>query len=206
VVHEGGGSRARASASGARGQTRHDAHTRTGTRHYRSIANILCLPVFLAQKLLDSPEAGPARNAQLASHWLHESARSGHVDSQFLLAQRSEATDPRRSFEWLRKAAVNGHAQAQYLVGVAFASNNAGQTSDALTDEERAKEAAKWFSLASEQGNVHAQVRLGFRQYHGVGVKQDKGTAIMWLNNAAEAVRMTPSRVWRRADRACRFR
>lgn len=124
----------------------------------------------------------------MAAHWLKEAAQSGHLDSQFLMAQRSEASDPAVAFDWYAKAAQNGHAHAQYLIGLAHANNTAPAAHAEAEATERRAAAARWFSLASEQGNVHAQARLGFMLFNGIGVKQDCGTGIMWLNNAAEAV------------------
>ena len=47
-------------------------------------------------------------------------------------------------------------------------------------------QAAKWFRLAAEQGNVDAQYNLGTMYSNGQGVPQDYAQAVKWLRLAAE--------------------
>lgn len=186
----------------------------------------------LSQHLLHTAEPSHSRDLRAAAHWLHESARAGHTESQFRLAQQLEQAHPAdaveltRAYGWYRRAAQAGHAQAQYLLGLAYAENkpvvqayyarpptpsavatpavsqppttspsSASSSSAASASSsshlDRDQSAAKWFSRATDQGNVHAQARLGFALWNGVGVQPERGTAIMWLNNAAEAVSQT---------------
>lgn len=46
-------------------------------------------------------------------------------------------------------------------------------------------EAAKWYRRAAEQGNVLAQIRLGWLCERGDGVKQDYAEAYFWFSLAA---------------------
>jgi TPR repeat protein len=45
-------------------------------------------------------------------------------------------------------------------------------------------EARKWFALAAAQGDPHAQRHLGILYAKGLGVKQNKILAYMWLDIA----------------------
>lgn len=47
------------------------------------------------------------------------------------------------------------------------------------------EEAARWFQLAAELGNAHAQYNLGYMFGRGEGVLQDYVSAHMWYNIAA---------------------
>ena len=46
-------------------------------------------------------------------------------------------------------------------------------------------EAASWYRKAAEQGDAHAQSKLGDMYNRGCGVPQDCAEAHMWLNLAA---------------------
>jgi TPR repeat protein len=48
------------------------------------------------------------------------------------------------------------------------------------------QEAFKWYRLATEQGDAHAQVGLGVIYYDGLGVTQDYQEAFKWYRLAAE--------------------
>lgn len=57
---------------------------------------------------------------------------------------------------------------------------------DALRTREEAKEAAKWFRKAAEQGFIPAQMELGNMYAHGHGVEKDATEAANWFARAAE--------------------
>jgi TPR repeat protein len=127
---------------------------------------------------------------------LKQAAAQGHTESQFLLAQKLESDQQNEeAFEWYRQAAEGGHAKAQFLVGQAYANNalpaSLQSASSSSSASSRYETASKWLSLASEQGNVPAQCRLGFLCFHGVGMEANKPMGVMWLTNAAEAVSRT---------------
>ena len=52
--------------------------------------------------------------------------------------------------------------------------------------EQNYEEAAKWWRLAAEQGNVKAQYNLGCSYEDGKGVEQNHEEAIKWYRLAAE--------------------
>jgi hypothetical protein len=65
---------------------------------------------------------------------------------------------------------------AQWYIGSAY------EGGDILGFAQDYKEAAKWYRLAAEQGNVQAQYSLGYLYSKGLGVPQDYVEAHMWLN------------------------
>ncbi|MDF1556112.1 MAG: tetratricopeptide repeat protein, partial [Deferrisomatales bacterium] len=49
--------------------------------------------------------------------------------------------------------------------------------------------AARWYRLAAEQGNPDAQMFLGSAYLEGRGVHRDIGSALLWLDLAANTLR-----------------
>jgi len=43
----------------------------------------------------------------------------------------------------------------------------------------------KWFRKSAEQGNQHAQYRMGAAYLNGVGVGKDKAEALRWFRKSA---------------------
>jgi len=76
----------------------------------------------------------------------------------------------------LRERAAAGQTQAQYEFGVALLCMRPWQP----------EEAARWMTLAAEEGHRGAQSVLGWMHMSGVGVKHDDATAAKWLRAAAE--------------------
>ena len=81
--------------------------------------------------------------------------------------------------------------------------------------DEDALEAARWFTLAAQQGLAVSQARLGAMHEHGKGVAQDDALAHAWYSlafaggqkNAAERIaalekRMSPEQRARAAELA----
>ena len=76
------------------------------------------------------------------------------------------------------KHALEGNEDAQLTMGHLCLAKVAG-----LSDQD----AAKWFLLAANQGNVMAQANLGLKYYQGTGgVSQSYTEALRWLRPAAE--------------------
>lgn len=48
------------------------------------------------------------------------------------------------------------------------------------------KEAVKWFTRASKQGNIEAQYNLGHFYFYGCGVEKNQAEAVRWFRKAAE--------------------
>ncbi|CAM1656372.1 Sel1-like repeat [Bartonella choladocola] len=71
------------------------------------------------------------------------------------------------------------NAITQYNLGVSYLTGQGGVNQDMA-------EAAKWFKLAAEKGNVSAYFNLGLMYKNGQGVSQDKEKAAKWFKLAAE--------------------
>lgn len=78
---------------------------------------------------------------------------------------------------------------AQHIVALSFVAALRGRHEDAPGDGQIPKdesEAAKWYSLAAEQGNVEAQYELAECLYYGLGIPKDEAAATKWYLLAAE--------------------
>lgn len=74
--------------------------------------------------------------------------------------------------------AAKGDLPAQYNLGVTFA--------DGVGVQQDLHEAAKWWTLAAEQGHAQAQYNLGHCYAEGELGQPDAKEAIKWLGRAAE--------------------
>lgn len=76
------------------------------------------------------------------------------------------------------KAARRGDAVAQYRLGNYYYYGQGGLPVDY-------SQAVKWYRLAADQGNVRAQLALGFCYFHGCGVHRNvwKGIRLIIMPN-----------------------
>jgi TPR repeat protein len=165
----------------------------------------------LIQSLLSSPSSGSHYNLEESRYYLSQAAKQNHIESMFELGealmkeekkkkQKEDKTNlnenRKEAIEWYKKAAEAGHAQSQYIIGMMCAENkiildshSSPSASSSSSPRSHHYHSVEWFQLASNQGHVGSQCRLGFLYYNGIGVDAvDKSTGIMWLTNAAEAV------------------
>ncbi|QSV46895.1 double zinc ribbon domain-containing protein [Geobacter benzoatilyticus] len=89
----------------------------------------------------------------LASHFLEDAAKRGHVDAQYSLGYlywdgKLTSRDMAKAQHWLSAAAQNGHIDAQYLLGYIF---HEGQ----VVPRDMAK-AQYWLTMAAQQGHQDA--------------------------------------------------
>ena len=75
-------------------------------------------------------------------------------------------------------AAGKGNTDAQWQLGQIYLGYF-------CNDEQNAKEAAKWYRKAAEQGRAEAQYGLGELYANGNGVQQDNSQALTWFTKAA---------------------
>ena len=86
--------------------------------------------------------------------------------------------DERGGFLAYMDATLFNDADAMFCVGECLRSGKG------VTKNET--EAVKWYRKAAEQGNVHAQNRLGFSYLKGNGVAKNATEAVKWLRKVAE--------------------
>ena len=117
-----------------------------------------------------------------------------HAGGHGMLADHTEA------MKWFRRAANQGHAKSQFELGVM---HQRGMSSSVSHTRVIAKtgfgvapapnhqrlgisyaEAAKWYSLAANQGLVEAQYNLGLMYASGGGVPEDYVRAYVWWSVA----------------------
>lgn len=162
----------------------------------------------LAQKL-QSQSRFAAAHRQLAL-----SARAGHVDAQFRLADAyMRGTGCVRSgseaLRWYERAAMAGQRDAQFELGVALLTDHdtswcagpsanwvalsSGENSEAVafvfpggtSIEKDAERAAYWLEQSANAGKPEAQANLGWLLLKGIGSSVDRASAHHWLTLAA---------------------
>jgi TPR repeat protein len=83
-------------------------------------------------------------------------------------------------FAATKKKAEAGDAKAQFNLGLRY------QKGVPYGFNKDADEAVKWYRLAADQGNAHAQYKLGEMYDEGDGVPKDYAEAVKWFRLAAE--------------------
>jgi uncharacterized protein len=133
--------------------------------------------------------AGVKRNWVESAKWFSKAADAGDESAAFVLSflgrywrHREGANAPPIIYELVEKAAKSGFAVAQFSLGVMNF-----PIGDPSFDAEKGKpvQALVWYRRAAEQGDIAAQVALGFAYAQGIGVVQDYIEADKWFNIAA---------------------
>lgn len=84
------------------------------------------------------------------------------------------------SMSQLRQFAANGDSAAEYGIGLRYLG---GDEAEGIKQDE--KEAARWFTVAAEHGNVAAESKLGFLYWSGNhGLPKDLSKAYLWTTIA----------------------
>ena len=131
------------------------------------------------------------RNALNRSDFIRKNAEAGHAKSQLEIANfyfhgynaedKAISVDRAEALKWYLKAAEQGNMEAQYHLGILYASDlgivapNEYEVRFArkFKSPPNYEEAAKWFQMAAEQGDVNSQYYLSYQFRDGLGVKQD---------------------------------
>lgn len=87
--------------------------------------------------------------------------------------------DINRAFKLYLSAANKGHAESQFRVALI---SDGGK---GMPQGNKAKEVAKWMTLAAEQDHAEAQYYLGGFYLGGVGVPKNTVEATKWFKRAA---------------------
>lgn len=81
-------------------------------------------------------------------------------------------------FKDILNEAQVGDAEAQRIIAYRYSSGEGGAPKDFVKSD-------KWYKLSAEQGNLRAQLNLGYNYYIGRGVSQNYDEAIKWYRLAA---------------------
>jgi uncharacterized protein len=124
--------------------------------------------------------AGAQRDPRLAARYFESAAEAGHPWVQFRLAQTLDqsGSDRARSLELKFAAARAGVADSAALLGTQYREGRGGVARDPA-------EAARWFTVAAENGVPEAQHNLGLMHYRGEGVPRQLHDALRWMRQAA---------------------
>ena len=124
--------------------------------------------------------AGAPRDPRLATRYFESAAEAGNPWAQFRLAQMYDVagTNRGRSLELKTAAANAGVAEAAAQLGTQYREGRGGVARDPV-------EAARWFTVAAENGVPQAQYNLGLMYYRGEGVPRQLYEALKWMRQAA---------------------
>lgn len=129
--------------------------------------------------------AGVSKNEYKAFGFYKKAADAGHSESQYIISNMYKngvgiKKNSDKFFFWLQKSAENGYLEAQNNLGSIF------DTGAHRISINKAA-AAKWYSLAAEQGDNLAQCNLAVLYLRGDGIKQniDEGFRLLKLSAAS---------------------
>ena len=123
---------------------------------------------------------GVPEDPVLGAEWYRKSAEAGNAQGMYYLALDYEygtgvEQDDEEAKKRYRKAADEGCAPAQRRIG------------DYYVDEEKYKDAMRWYEKAAEQGDGASFNEIGLMYSNGNGVRQDVNKAFGWFQRSAEA-------------------
>ena len=133
--------------------------------------------------------AGLQRDWVESAKWFSKAADAGDESAVFVLSflgrywrHREGASAPPIIYELVERVAKSGFAVAQFSLGVM--NYPIGDSSFDAANANLAQ-ALVWYRRAAEQGDIGAQVALGFAYTQGIGVVQDYIEADKWFHIAA---------------------
>lgn len=129
--------------------------------------------LFLYDTIFLKPETN-----EKAERFFQLAADQGDAKGQFchgcMIVKRTGMQNDMGAIQWFNKSATQGYSEGQAAMG------------RACLEQSNYKEAAKWFELASEQGDTGATIELGRLIYEGKGTEIDQATAIDMFRQVAE--------------------
>jgi TPR repeat protein len=125
------------------------------------------------------------KNHKAASKWFSRAAKEGHVESMYEIADSLERgfgvdKNEKEALEWFETAALHGHTKSAYRAGILHLYLSPTGDSDYTLGK-----ATDWLTLAGEEGNLDAQLRMGDLNYEGkFGLEKDYVKAAHWYSLA----------------------
>lgn len=125
----------------------------------------------------------PADDAAAKTAKVHELAKKGNSNAQFLLARmyfsgKHVKQDLPTAFIWCRKAALKGHKDAPFFLGAMYYEGKG--------TAQNFPEAFKWLKKAADGRNSRALFMIGEMYYGGKGVAQSNAEAEKYYSEAAK--------------------
>lgn len=121
---------------------------------------------------IKAEEAAATGDFELANEWYKMQEESYKAADKLFKAAEKEEKD------------IKGYAPAQNDLGSVY--YNGKGVAQSLTEDERWKEAFKWYKDAADQGFASSQSSLGFMYYLGKGVDQNPKKAMKLWEKAAK--------------------
>ena len=145
---------------------------------------------FQKDLVLKSPQGDDAKvspSVESSNKLQHriERAENGEVQMQYRVARcyhTGEGTnkDVKAALYWYEKAALNGHLQSQRMMGWAHS------TYGDLSIQKSVQEAFRWYKMAADQGDSHAQLYISSSYLKGQGTSMNLVESFKWALAAAE--------------------
>ncbi len=132
----------------------------------------------LAADILAQGRGGVSVDEARAAAFYEQAALGGDGQAQFLVARRSERTDPSHATAMYLAAANNGYEAAFPLI--------AGRLYEGIGTARNFEAAAKWSERAGQAGDVPSLIRLGEMYLQGQGVARSETEAVTWYRRAAD--------------------
>lgn len=123
-------------------------------------------------------------NPEQAFYWMEKAAGNGSAEAEYYLSLFYEdglgvnEPDLSTGMKWLRQAAEHDYAYASYELGLAYLAGKTGSVD--------AYQGAVWLDKAAREGVVRAQRQLAGLYEQGVGVAQNRASAVYWYRQASE--------------------
>lgn len=132
----------------------------------------------LAAEILAQGRGGVAADEGRAAAFYEQAALGGDAQAQFLVARRSERTDPSHATAMYLAAANSGYEPAFPLI--------AARLYQGIGTARSFEAAASWSRRAGEAGDVPSLIRLGEMYLQGQGVARSEADAATWYRRAAD--------------------
>ncbi|HAS41894.1 MAG TPA: hypothetical protein DCS93_15545 [Microscillaceae bacterium] len=113
---------------------------------------------------------------QNALQSFRKAAMLDNTDAMMELGYLHEESASLQMAYWQRLAALNGHPLGQFEIGKHL---HASQTSNL-------DQTVYWYTLAAQQGDLEAQLKLSYIYYEGEGMNENTFYSLYWLEKAAQ--------------------
>ena len=127
-------------------------------------------------------------NTEMINQHVDQAERNNSLFSTLLLHEVYRdgigvAKDSKKAQQYLKKGAEAGDTDSQKKWALM------------LLNSKNPEEAAKWFKTLADKGNATGVYYYGYLLYKGMGIQQDKGAGVKYLQRAADAGMVPANRI-----------
>jgi len=151
-------------------------------------------------------------NGEKALYWYEKAAMQGDLAAQNIIADCYDDGNVPKHWVWNIPQTTsdnNGNGKktpmyrrrSDYLTYSRYNSASEKLSQKGVLPKDN-KKAAYWYEKAAEQGSGHAQFKIAFFYYDGIGVEQDFKKSIYWYEKFTDVLGRHP---WGRNEKACEY-